>query len=71
MDGLDAADRDLLRDDGADARRDDLACGPPIPRPNASRVAHSDPRGYRLFISLVLAAVIHLLWIAFVESTRF
>ena len=68
MDGLDAADRDLLRDAGADARRHDVAA---VAYPEAERVGVlriPTTRGDRLFISLVLAAVIHLLWIAFVGT---
>ena len=42
MDGLDAADRDLLRDAGADARRDDLACGRLSRSRTRRRAAHSD-----------------------------
>ena len=69
MDGLDAADRDLLRDAGADARRHDVAWRSPIPKPNASACcAFPTTRRIQLCISLVLAAVIHLLWIAFVGT---
>ena len=69
MDGLDAADRDLLRDARHDARRHDLACGR-LSRSRARRRACAIPttRGDRLFISLITAAVIHLLWIAFVGT---
>jgi hypothetical protein len=56
MDGLDAADRDLLRDAGVDIGRDDLAC-----------VGLSRGRAHRR-AALVLSAVIHLLWIAFVGT---
>ena len=66
MDGLDAADRDLLRDARHDAWRHDLACGR-LPRSRAGRrAAIPTTRGDRLFISLITAAVIHLLWIAFI-----
>ncbi len=44
MDGLDAADRDLLRDAGADARCHDLAWRSPIPKPNASACCAFRPR---------------------------
>ena len=69
MDGLDAADRDLLR-----------RCLPStlavmtwlaVAYPEAERVGVlriPTTRGDRLFISLILAAVIHLLWIGFVGT---
>ena len=45
----------------------DLAWRSPIPKPSASACLRiPTTRGDRLFISLVLAAVIHLLWIGFV-----
>ena len=69
MDGLDAADRDLLRDAGADACHDVtwLAVGyPEAERAGALRIPTT--RGDRLFISLILTAVIHLLWIGLVGT---
>ena len=70
MDGLDAADRDLLRA----ASRCTLAVmtrGCAIAYPEAERVGIlriPTTRGDRLFISLIMAAVIHLLWIGLVGT---
>lgn len=68
MDGMDLADRSLLRAAGLHARDDDLA------RDRLSRGGRvgvlriPTTRGDRLFVSLVLAAVIHLLWIGLVGT---
>ena len=61
----------LLRGAGPAARRHDLAC--PCARPRSSAWAFCGiptTRGDRLFLSLVLAAVIHLAWIGFVGARR-
>jgi len=55
---------------GDDVGGDDVACRLPIRRPRRVRgPANFRPRaGDRLFISLIMAAVIHLLWVGFVGT---
>jgi len=65
MDGLGRSDRDLLVLIFADLGCDDVAGGRLSRGRTHRRVADSDHAGDRLFVSLVLTAVIHLLWIAF------
>ena len=68
MDGLDAADRDLLRAarDHASAMTWLGVAYPEVERVGVLRIPTT--RGDRLFVSLILAAVIHLLWIGFVGT---
>ena len=68
MDGLDAADRDLLR---AACLTLAVMTWLAVAYPEAERVGIlriPTTRGDRLFISLIMTAVIHLLWIGLVGT---
>jgi len=68
MDGLDATDRDLLRSSRHDASGDDLAGARLSEAERVGVLRIPTTRGDRLFISLVLTAVIHLAWIGLVGT---
>ncbi len=65
MDGMDGANGDLFLPVGRNAWNHDVARRALSGSRARRRIAYPTTRGDRLFISLIAAAVIHLLWIAF------
>jgi predicted small integral membrane protein len=67
MDGLDAADGDLLRHHRLDAPRHDGLGGRPPTIQRKGFLPISTTRGDRFFIGLLTSAFIHVGWIAFTD----